>query len=260
MKMNVKLKKTVAFLLGMLLVSSHAQSQELTDSQRDVIERFITTVKTENWEELSQSISYPLRRSYPLPPVEDAADFLQRHNELFDAQFIQLLTESVIDSAWSEAGWRGIMFNNGNLWLDEEGTLIAMNYQPAIEKTKQNKLIEADRAALPISLRKYERPVLTFDTKDLHVRIDELEDGNFRYASWIISSKPIDVSAYTISENGVLEYDGSGGNHSYTFQVNDLTFVCAIHVLGTESTPPAELLIYQNENLLMTKAAVWLKN
>ncbi len=258
--MNLKFKKIIAVLVGTFVLTLQARSQEFTHAEKEVIQHFITTIQTENWAELSTMVHYPLRRLYPLPDVKNEEDFLERFDELFDTPFLELIAESVIDSAWAEVGWRGTMFNNGKLWLDTDGKLIRLNYQTEVEKTQQNELIEADRATLPISLRNYEYPVLSFDTDDLHVRIDKLNDGNYRYMSWIISSKLIDVNAYTISENGILENHGSGGNHSYSFTVDDLTFVIPIHVMAAESSPPAEILIYQGENLLLTEAAVWLKN
>src|SRR5690606_40506133 len=60
-------------------------------------------------------------------------------------------------------------------------------------------------------------------SKNYLIRIDELTNDNYRYASWKIgekeSSKP-DI----IIDNGKLKFEGSGGNHVIIFTNDEYTY------------------------------------
>ena len=249
-----------SLLLVILILSINANAQNLSTVKKAIVQSFIECIEHCTWEELSESVSYPLRRIYPTPDIENKADFLLRRTELFDDSLTNLILSSSVDSNWSEVGWRGIMLNHGALWLDEEGKLIAVNYETELEKQQRMALIELDRKELPTSLQVYESTVLQMKTEKFLLRIDEMSDGSYRYAAWLVKTKTDGGEPDEMLENGELNFDGSGGNHSYTFKSEEYTIVCSIIVLGKNTSPPAELLIYRDEQLVRSYPADWLKN
>ena len=84
-------------------------------------------------------------------------------------------------------------------------------------------MIAKDKENLYISLKTFKSPTYKIETKNYRIRIDELSDDKYRYASWKIgkkeSSKP-DI----ILNNGQLEHSGTGGNHVITFLNNNYVY------------------------------------
>ncbi|ULT26933.1 hypothetical protein KUH03_08975 [Sphingobacterium sp. E70] len=60
------------------------------------------------------------------------------------------------------------------------------------------------------SLKQFKNPVYTIRTEKYLIRIDELANGKYRYASWKIGNKE-NAQPDIIINNGELEFGGSGG-------------------------------------------------
>jgi hypothetical protein len=73
-----------------------------------------------------------------LPMVKTRAEFVKRHDEIFDKKLIEMISTSNPESDWSEVGWRGTMLFNGVLWL-YDGRLLAVNYQSRVKKAMMDK-------------------------------------------------------------------------------------------------------------------------
>ncbi|MCJ8289501.1 MAG: hypothetical protein HRT58_07530 [Crocinitomicaceae bacterium] len=247
-------------LILLLFVSMNGVAQTLSEEQNAGVTKFIEHVNDRNWEELSESISYPLRRKYPVPAIENKADFIKRHNELFDDNLISMIANSSIENNWSEVGWRGIMLEDGEIWLDGVGNLIGINYQTAAEKTIETELIEADRASLPVFFQDFDRPILQMDTEKFFIRIDQMKDESFRFIGWIGGVRNPNSDPIEIIEEGILEHQGTGGNLTYTFVSDFGKFVCSINVMTEGNSPVGELEIYRDEKLFRSYPAIWLKN
>jgi len=63
------------------------------------------------------------------------------------------------------------------------------------------------------------------------IRVDELKNGKYRYASWPINSKMSEEPDAVIN-NGRVIYEGNGGNHRYEFVNGNYTYECSITVVG----------------------------
>jgi len=245
------------FLATLLLTSYFlpAFSQNGTAEYQKLISDFITCVNRHNKEVLSKKIVYPLRREYPLPPIKNKQEFLSRYNEVFDDSLVKMITTSAPGKDWSKVGWRGLMLNHGQLWLNEEGKLIAVNYQSAVESKKRALLIEKERSLVHSSLKGFKRPVCLIETGKFRIRIDEMGDGHYRYASWGLKNKQSDKPDLII-ENGEFIPEGTGGNHRYEFKTNGYVYNCSLTVLGAElDGPPAELIIYKGEKEILSQPA-----
>jgi hypothetical protein len=252
------MKKPLLAVLLLLYIGS-AYSQTLDKKYLPVVTGFITAVKSGSIEKLSTKISFPLKRAYPIPPIKNKQEFAKRYREVFDDELTKKIINSKALTDWSDVGWRGIMLLNGELWLDTDGKLIAVNHQSKLETKEQAKLINTDKGKLHPSISNFKQPVSVFETAQYRVRIDDLGNNNYRYASWPIKSKMSDKPSLVLTKGKWIP-DGSGGNHNYQFKSGDYTYTCFITVMGEASTPPALLTITKAGKEILSQAAKKLIN
>lgn len=229
-----------------------AQAQEMTTEQQKVIANFISNVKQQNKEALAASVKFPLKRDAPIPPVNNKEEFLARYNEIFDESLTKMIVSSRPEKDWTAMGWRGIMLEQGKVWLDDDGVLIAVNYQSTIEKRKQKALVKDDKKQLYNTVKKYDRPTYLLDTKTHRIRIDDLGHNNYRYSSWRLQSKMSEKPDLVI-EDGEVFYEGTGGNHHYEFRNDGYLYSCVFTLLGVDDRSPAVLTISKDGKALSTQ-------
>ena len=194
---------------------------------------------------MAEKVRFPLQRAYPIPSVKNHQDFIKRYDQIFDKEFVKKIIFANPAKDWTSMGWRGIMFANGDVWLNyEDGKLLTVNYDSPFEKKYQKQLIQKDRDGLHPSIREYKLPVIILTTTQLRIRIDDLGKGNYRYTSWSINAKksspPINLLV-----KGERIPDGNGGNHFYLFKQGDYKYEVYISVIGKSSTPQANLSVYK---------------
>ncbi|MFM9905412.1 MAG: hypothetical protein ACKVQJ_12685 [Pyrinomonadaceae bacterium] len=230
--------------------SALGQNSELKKEQIQSIQKLINTFKTNNETKIADAISYPLGREYPLKYLRTKKDFIQRFDEIFDKGFLDHVVKSNI-SDWSEVGWRGIMFDSGTLWLGDDGKIMTVNYQSPKEKQLLAAAILSDKNQLPKALQDFERPVYLIFTKTYKIRVDEKSEGIYRYSAWKIKNQKSEPDI--IIGNGVLEFQGSGGNQTITFKNNGFTYIVSIYVIGSVDTPEATLEVSKLEKIILTE-------
>jgi hypothetical protein len=226
--------------------------EELEGYENESIKAIIALFKKKDIERISEKISYPLSREYPIPPIKDKEEFIKRFNEVFDQILIDKIVNSTSDQ-WTEAGWRGTMFDNGVLWMaNSDGIITTINYKSEFEENLVNKLIASEKENLHPSLKTFERPTYKIKTKKHLIRIDEVSDNKYRYASWKLSenesSKP-DV----ILDQGELQIEGSGGNHMITFINGNYTYKVFRNIIGEENSPDITIEIEKDGQLILTE-------
>lgn len=247
---TMKSRFILFFTLIALEATAFAQTSELKYEQIQAIQNLVDVIKTKNKAKIANVIFYPLRREYPLKDVMDKNDFIQRFDELFDKEFIDHIAKSKIKD-WSEVGWRGIMLDNGTIWIDDGGKIAAINYQSAKEKQLLIKAIQTDKNQLPKSLQNFEKPMYLLFTKNYKIRIDEKTEGIYRYAAW--KTKDQKSEPDIIIENGVLEFQGSGGNHTITFKNNGYTYIISINEIGAIGDPGVTLQIVKRGKAILSE-------
>jgi len=228
--------------------------QKLNKKNQKVITGFIECIQSQNKEKLSRLITFPLNRAYPIPQIKNKYDFFNRYREIFDATLIKMIVTSKPAKDWSAKGRSGLMLLDGQVWLNLEGKLIAVNYQSDYEKSETEELIKIDKSHLHESINDYKRPVCVLETSTYRIRIDELGEGKFRYASWPLHSKMSDKPEILI-KRGKLVADGSGGNRSYVFKNGNMLYNCAIIVMGEKNSPPALLTVYKDNTEILSQRA-----
>jgi len=224
--------------------TAFGQNSELKKEQIQFIQKLINSFKTKNKTKIADLIYYPLRREYPLKDVKDKNDFIKRFDDIFDKEFVDHVANSKMND-WSEVGWRGIMLDDGALWIDDEGKIMTVNYQSSKEKQLLVNAIQADKNQLPKSLQDFEKPSYLIFTKNYKIRIDEKADGVYRYAAWKIKNQKSEPDI--IIENGVWEFQGSGGNHTITFENEGYIYIVSINIIGADDTPDATLEILKQD-------------
>lgn len=227
------------WLVTVLLVISPLVFAEIapveTARQQQAIQSTVDVFKTGDIEAFAKKIQFPLARRYPLPSVNNAQELRQRYADIFDSHLGKVISASNAKTDWESVGWRGYMLSRGLVWADEAGLITAINYESSREKNLRAALIDADRKALHESLRSFDEPVLKWDTSNYRLRIDA-QGKHYRLTLWP-AGRSFQDKPELIIERGTLTFDGSGGNHHYSFPFGQKTYVCDVEVLGSAREP-----------------------
>jgi len=226
-------------------ISNGQQSENVKEEYLSLVKDFISLVENNDIKKLAEKVSYPLKRENPIPPVENSEAFSNQFNEIFDDELIKIIVESDPVKDWSAVGWRGLMLKQGDIWLSHEGQLIAVNYQSDFEKQQKARLISEEKSSLHSSIENFSKPSVILKSESYQIRIDEMKDGQYRYASWKVNSK-MSEKPDIILKNGKVIFEGSGGNHYYEFINNNYKYICQIYRMGEDDTPPARLIVFEN--------------
>lgn len=226
-------------------------NDELKDYEIDSIKTVISLFKDKDFIGISNKISFPLCRQYPIPPINDKAEFKKRFTEVFDKILIDKIANSKINQ-WSEVGWRGIMLDNGVLWMaNSDGIITTINYQSDFEKNLRKELITKDKESLHASLKNFQNPIYKIKTNKYLIRIDKLADAKYRYSSWKIDDKESSKPEMVLN-NGQWEYLGTGGNHVITFVSGIYTYKVYRNIMGEDNSPDITLEIEKNGETILT--------
>lgn len=228
--------------------------QDLKPEYQKFIKTFIENVKSNKKEAVANIVQYPFKRGYPIPSVKNKAEFIKRYDQIFDAALKNEIIKSNPAKDWSQVGWRGIMLNQGTLWFNEDGHLRGINYQSKAEADLKNKLIAAEKEKLHSSIAVFKAPLYILETSKFRIRIDDLGNENYRYASWSIKQSMSEKPDLVLT-NGKWIPDGSGGNSHFDFKKGNFLYECYITVLGPKDAAPATLTIYQNEKEILSQDA-----
>ena len=113
-------------------------------------------------------------------------------------------------------------------------------------------MINKEKENLHVSLKVFESPTYKIKTKNYLIRIDELTNYKYRYASWKISEKE-SSKPDIILNNGELKFDGSGGNHVITFVNGNYTYKVYRYCIGEENSPDITLDIEKNGQIILSE-------
>jgi len=246
--------RKIIYIIFIALGIQNISGQDLKPAYQKFVKSFIANIKSNNKEGVAAFIRFPLGREYPIPAVKNKADFIKRYDQIFDATLKKKIINLNPAKDWAEMGWRGIMLGQGDIWMDTTGKVITINYQSQVEKDLKNKLIAGEKGKLHPSIATFRAPVYVLETSKFRVRIDDLGNDNYRYASWSIK-KPMSQKPDLIITNGKWISDGSGGNSHYEFKKDAYLYECYIIVIGTDDSPPAYLSISQNGKEILNQNA-----
>jgi hypothetical protein len=246
---------TTTILACALILSFSSSLWSAEPGFESTVKKFIKVVASKDRKALADLVSYPLQRRVPLPGIANPKQFLEAYDEILDDSILKAISTSKVSADWSKMGWRGSMFQNGSLWLDEKGHIAAINYETEKGKRKRAELIEVDKKQLHSSLRDYVEPVLEWETARYRIRIDQITDEKFRYAVWPVQKKTSEMPDLVLRK-GTVTFDGSGGNHHYDFKSGEVLYRCFVWVIGDADTPPGEIEVYKRKKLVLNQPVV----
>jgi hypothetical protein len=105
--------KSIFTILLIIFSLTEGYSQLSKAEYEEVVEYFVDCIKNKDIDKLDSIISYPIRRTYPIPPINDKQELKNRYSEIFDDCLSALIVSSNIKKDWKDMGWRGIMLHNG---------------------------------------------------------------------------------------------------------------------------------------------------
>ena len=250
-----------SFLIVMLLTYGFGQAQdiEINASKKAKINNIISLFKQKNFDAISAIINYPLKRENPIPAIKNPKEFKRRSHEIFDQTLLNLIASSKTEQ-WTEVGWRGIMLDNGTVWIDsDEGKITAINYQSPFEKKLKQTLIQQQKDYVHSSLKQFKNPVYTIRTEKYLIRVDELANGKYRYASWKVGNKE-NAQPDIILNNGKLEFGGSGGNHVITFTNRNYTYKIYRNIIAEKNAPDITLDVEKDNRKILSQRGALIAN
>ena len=241
------------WLLAMAPVD--AEEPQLGAEYRPLVQKVIDAAKGRDPQVLARQIKYPFKQEYPIPVIKSPSEMVARFDEVFDDAILNSIASSRVGQDWQAMGWRGIMLGSGEVWLDFDGKVIGINHQTAQAAKRKAELVAKQKSDLYPGLREYKRPELMWQTEKFTIRIDELGDGRYRYASWA-KGKALSDKPDLVLRNGTVRVEGTGGNHTYLFTSGPYRYECVVTVLGERGMPPGELVVYQNEVAIMHQPVI----
>jgi hypothetical protein len=134
------------------------------------IHELTKNVSHDNRRAVAQMISYPLTQPYPLKDIRNAAELLKHYDRVFPRSLREKLDTSSLED-WSQVGWRGVMFDCGDIWIDRydvDRVLVRAVNSNIVTNKLMNKEIEQARELdrKIIGLASHYIPYATYLTKD----------------------------------------------------------------------------------------------
>jgi hypothetical protein len=176
-----------------------------------VVQGFIDEVKTRQIEKVVARVAYPLRRQKPVPFVMNAQDMTNRYAVILDEDLVKRISESKPFENWGPVGYKGIMLNDGDVWLDFDGKVIAINTgsEQEIEDMKH---------------RWAAAPAYTFETSKFRIQISKPSEGEYKYMSWSVYASPESEPDLVVHHGAFIgnqldaghEFHFNNGKYEYT--------------------------------------------
>ncbi len=183
-------------------------------------------------QQFADLVVYPVRRTSPVPDIENKEQMVRYFDTLFDKSFRECVAH--LDSnSWEEMGWRGWMLLNGEIW--DTDPAIVINYSSPLEQQYAQELVGKDMARVHPSLRGNWKPYdcYLFDCSEFpfldysFARLDEstdhgqYEEPQYRLAIYRKGAGPSDRPAIVLMGKRVIE--GSANIVSFNFETDDYT-------------------------------------
>ena len=237
----------------------YQEANILDEKYQKYVNDFKRILKLRDKKKLAEIIRYPLIRDYPVPEIKNAKDFVERYDQIFDDALINKILDSSTETDWIFHGWRGIYFADGLVWIDEEGYVTFINYSTKNEKIYKQALLDKSKNELPEALQNFKAPILDMETKEFYIRVDEMNDGSFRCCLWLLGEE-MSEEPNIIMENGVVTYEGNGGNHFYSFKDNKSEYNIYVNYMRSSQEPPAILEIIDEDKTIRNQKAFIFNN
>ena len=236
------------FILLLVTYLSIHSAHALEPLQKASVNKVIQAFKQNNRAAISKMVSYPLFRQAPLAPVNSEREFLNRFDEIFDQRLLNTIIYSDMNTDWDHIGWKGVILNNGIVALDPDGDITEVNYhssreQALVERYYSDRMVSQrakGRRALHRSVTNYNQAVIELTTKRFHIRVDKIDNGNLRYASWPMDKQLSDPPDLIITNGRLVKF--SGRNQRYIFDNGSYSYQLNVNSSNNRNTGSLEVL------------------
>jgi hypothetical protein len=188
------------------------------------LDTIIQLVTEDRVADLAARVHYPLRRENPIPDIMDANDFMAYYPMLFDSVFKAKLTSTEFDSSNTIHRYLQVGIFLGDLWMNEEGEIIAINYRSAAEIAYGDSLHTAAIKGVHPSVKPWEDNIYVCQAENRLVRVDRMADGVLRFVLWS-GGKDSKAEPDLILYDGIAEFQGTMGGVTYTFALQDQRYI-----------------------------------
>ena len=213
------------------LIDNNVVNEEPSDGSFDAenisgttpagLKRIMECIAKGDAKTLASLTSYPIRLRYPLKNIANKKQMIAQFNTLFDKPFRNKLRRAKVED-WSEVGWRGFCFGNGELWVSSD-TLYAVNYESAKFKAQRENLVKKEMKSLHVSLQKGGwKPYKCYrdKTDGSIIRIDEKGE---KYRLAIFRKNSTLMGKPDVCSVGTLDIQGSMAILVFNFPLNNHT-------------------------------------
>lgn len=249
---------SIVFLLS-FCSTIYAQESALDPVVKQNIQQLIQVFQLNQPEAIAEVFHFPLERYYPVPDIRDKQEFMRRYHEVVDIDLQTRIANSTLEQ-WSEVGWRGIMLDNGIVWLSDDGEKISgINHTTLEGRQVMEAFLKKDKDGLHPDLRKFHRPAYKILTKRYFIRVDEFEDNTYRYASWKKGKEESSLPDLVL-RNGEYEAEGTGGNHRFVFTNGIYQYIVYRNVMGEGEVSEITLEVLKNDKVILKEDGILLLN
>lgn len=154
--------------------------------------------------------------------IKNRKEMIEYWDLIFDNDFIESVGNSTFED-WSQVGWRGVMYEDGDIWTAKDGKII-LNYVSPKGEDFVRRIDKKFRDFIHPKVSNFKRNKVHFQTDEYHCRIDELNDGNVRLAIWE-SQDSLDDMPKKVIFNGDEHPMGTGGWYGASFNDGAIKYV-----------------------------------
>jgi hypothetical protein len=240
--------KARIFAFLFLIIIANVFSQTVLEERYQLsVMPFVEAVVNNDREKIADLIFYyPFSRQYPLPPINNKMEMIEKYDQIFDETLINIIKNSSIETDWQAIGWRGIIFKDGLVLIDYDGSILRINYQSLQVKELRKNIIREIKNNLHESLREFIEPELLCETDSYIIRVDLMDERNYIYrlALWAKGKNQNEIPDMVLT-NGKITFNGSGGNHFFIFPYNNYQYILDIDVMSKDY---GDFMIYKGND------------
>ncbi len=218
--------KTVTLIILLLFTGSCIRAQDSGNYAivADSLNKIVRLIKSNDIITLAGMVDYPLKMPNPLPDLKNRKEFIARYPVLFDSALKMKLIETQFDSTNIFEHHFDYGIFGGDIWLNEEGKIITINYISAQKKELIDRKTKEIKKQMHKSVGPWKRNVLVWESAKFTIRIDEMENNDLRYISW---SKPKTIADAPdlVIFGGELDTHGTMGGIFFTFKSKEWTYI-----------------------------------
>ncbi len=146
-KIRTDMKNIVFYILLLFGFSVGISADEEMDAETKAhIEAVMKAIATGDSVTFAKHLSYPFDRIYPMKNISNEREMQHHFNLLFDEKYRQKMAKSSLKN-WEQVGWRGWMYNNGEIWISEYG-ISAINWSSKAYDELYDQLLKQEIAGL----------------------------------------------------------------------------------------------------------------